>query len=64
MMKVGFRDIFLLAVRRKSRKERIWYFLKGIVFLPFLIWASRQVKTEEDLSASMSAAGDDIYPLF
>ncbi len=64
MIKTLYGEMVLLALHKKGLKEKIAYLFKGMLFLPFLIKDTLKTERKEDVSASMSAAGDDIYPLF
>lgn len=64
MSKLSFKDIFILASRRKSPKERIMFFLQGLVFFPFLKLEELAAGRENNDKSSSSASGDDVYPLF
>jgi len=64
MIKALCAEIVFLAFHKKTMKERLAYLFKGIVFLPFLAKDTLKNERKLDASVSMSAAGDDIYPLF
>lgn len=64
MKETIFQDMIIMSFHRKTFVEKAWYFLKGLVFLPFLLKDSKKIKGKEDISVSISAAGEDIYPLF
>jgi len=55
-------DIIQFAMTKKSFSEKSIYFLKGLLFAPFLDEVARR-DIDESVSAT-SQAGDDIYPLF
>lgn len=57
-------EITLLAFHKKSLKVKIGYLLKGMLFMPFIVKDTIKSERKGDMSTSMSAAGDDIYPLF
>jgi hypothetical protein len=58
-----FADLMKLALRKKNAKDRISYMFKAIVFLPFLMRDLKKTQRENS-STSLSASGDDVYPLF
>ena len=58
------KEMLLLANRQKTTKEKIKYLFQGIIFLPFLKRDLMRTKNNENESTSLSAAGDDVYPLF
>jgi len=60
----SLRDAIRLAARKKTIKQRFIYIIKGIVFLPFLVIDLKKTSRSKDDSASLSASGDDVYPLF
>ena len=56
-------DVMKLAARKKNLNDRLGYILKGIIFLPFLMHDLAKTKKENN-PTSLSASGDDVYPLF
>jgi len=64
MSKFSLRDIFALASRRKTPRDRIVFFLQGLVFLPFLKLEEMKAGRKNNNEGSSSASGDDVYPLF
>ena len=64
MSKYSLKDIFVLAGRRKDAGGRIIFVLQGIVFLPFLKFEEIRMRKKDDVDASSSSSGDDVYPLF
>jgi len=59
-----FRDAVLLAFHKKTIYGKAWYLFQALIFTPFLIKESKKVKDKEDAAASLSAGGEDIYPMF
>ncbi len=56
--------ILQLALRQKSLAGKLAYFVKGLVFWPFL-WAEEAKEKKADNDATnQSSSGDDVYPLF
>ncbi len=56
-------NVMKMAARKKTFNERLKYMIQGIIFMPFLM--RDLAKTNKDNSStSLSASGDDVYPLF
>ncbi len=55
--------VWQLARYQSNKKSQILYFIKGLVFLPFLLG---EMKHDSSLMASshLHEAGADVYPLF
>ena len=64
MSKFSLKDIFALASRRKTPRDRMIFFLQGLVFLPFLKLEEIKTGQKNNNEGSSSSAGDDVYPLF
>lgn len=54
--------IIRLALSQPTLRDRAWYVVKGLAFAWWLAKGS-SAKGSSD-AAAISAAGDDIYPLF
>ena len=64
MPKFSLKDIFALASRRKTPRDRMIFFLQGLVFLPFLKLGEMKAGRKNNNEGSSSSVGDDVYPLF
>lgn len=64
MSKLSLKDIFVLANRRKNSRDRKVFILQGLIFFPFLKWEELKAGRKNNDEDSLSAAGDDVYPLF
>lgn len=55
-------DIVFFAKKQKTMRGRIIFFLKGIIYFPFL---QRNMQNKRiDAPAYLHEAGEHIYPLF
>ena len=57
-------NILLLANRQKTAKKKLLYIVKGILFLPFIEIELIKTNRSENDETSLTASGDDVYPLF
>jgi len=64
MGKKRFDDIIRFASAQKSLPKQVSYFIRGLIFGPFILKMSRKTVEEGESVASTSQVGDDIYPLF
>lgn len=57
-----FSELMQFAFSKKKFRERLKYMWLGIIY--FAILSKNNSKGKSNSSASESASGDDIYPLF
>ncbi len=57
-----FSELMRFAFSKKKNSERIKYIWLGVIY--FFILSQSNNKGKSNSSASESASGDDIYPLF
>lgn len=57
-----FSELMQFAFSKKSFGERLKYVWLGIIY--FIVLSKNNNKAKSNSSASESASGDDIYPLF
>jgi len=62
--KIGFKDILWFAFTQKTLPKKTSYFLRGLIFQPFMLKLSRKATEEDESVSSSTQVGDDIYPLF
>ncbi len=57
-------DMLCLTFSKKGIPRKISYFLKGVIFSPFLVFEERKQKKRGGNTSDAGQTGDDVYPLF
>jgi hypothetical protein len=55
--------LFRIGFWKKNWKEKLFFIVKGLIFLPWL-YHDLQLTTVDMASSHLHEAGGDIYPLF
>lgn len=63
-LKILLNFVIKLAKNKKNQKDKIYFLIKGVIFLPFLIKDLNELKQIDIANSHLHEVGGDIYPLF
>ncbi|MCK5268632.1 MAG: hypothetical protein KAR07_10700 [Spirochaetes bacterium] len=57
-------NVLRLSRSKKGALQKISYFLRGVIFFPFLVYEEQKQKKKGGNASEAGQTGDDVYPLF